>query len=125
MAALSSMANEHTVHVTSATFESEILGSSEPVLIDFWAPWCGPCLALGPVLDELATTYAGKVKVAKINVDEEPGLATEFRVRGIPTLYAVHDGQVVDQMVGFGGRRALTKAFAKLAEMNEKSAAVG
>jgi len=119
------MANEHTVHVTSQTFETEILSASEPVLIDFWAPWCGPCLALGPVLDELATTYAGKVKVAKINVDEEPGLATEFRVRGIPTLYAVFDGQVVDQMVGFGGKRALAKAFAKLAEMGEKRAAVG
>ncbi len=119
------MANEHTVHVTSATFETEILQSAEPVLIDFWAPWCGPCLAVAPVLDELAITYAGKVKVAKINVNEEPGLATEFRVRGIPTLYAVFDGQVVDQMVGFGGKRALAKAFAKLAEMGEKRVAAG
>jgi thioredoxin 1 len=105
------------VKITSANFESEVLQADVPVLVDFWAPWCGPCRMIGPVLEDLAPAYAGRVKVAKVNVDEEPALAQAFQVRGIPTLYALHNGEVIDQMVGFGGKKQLEDAFAKLAEI--------
>jgi len=111
------MADSKVVHITEDNFQSEVLDSAEPVFIDFWAPWCGPCRAIGPVLDQLSASYDGRVKVAKINVDEQPALAQAFQVRGIPTLYAMNDGEVVDKMVGFGGRRQLEEAFAKLAEI--------
>lgn len=113
------MSNETTVKVTTDNFETEVLKSSEPVLIDFWAPWCGPCRMIAPVLDELAPQYQGRVKVAKVNVDEEPALAQAFRVRGIPTLCAVKDGAVVDEIVGFGGKQMLVDAMEKLANMGE------
>ena len=105
------------VTITSENFEREVLQAEVPVLIDFWAPWCGPCRMIGPVLDALAPQYDGRVKVAKVNVDEEPALAQAFQVRGIPTLYAMHRGEVVDQMVGFGGKKQLEDAFARLAEI--------
>jgi len=111
------MSNENTVHVTSENFEEVVMKSTEPVIIDFWAPWCGPCRMIGPVLEELAPEYKGRVKVAKVNVDEEPALAQEFQVRGIPALYALNGGEVVDQMVGWGGKQRLVDAFEKLAEM--------
>ena len=113
------MADSKTVHVTADNFEDEVLSSKEPVIIDFWAPWCGPCRMIGPVLDELAPQFEGRVKVAKVNVDEEPELAQSFQVRGIPALYAVKGGEVVDQMVGWGGKQRLVDAFNKLAEMND------
>ena len=114
------MSSTHTIHITEANFETEVLQAKEPVLIDFWAPWCGPCRQIGPVLDELAPEYAGRVKVAKVNVDEEPGLAQAFQVRGIPTLYAMQGGEVIDQMVGWGGKQRLEDAFAKLATIGAK-----
>jgi len=113
------MSNENTVQVTTDNFEEEVIKSSQPVLIDFWAPWCGPCRMIGPVLEELAPQYEGRVKVAKVNVDEEPELAQAFQVRGIPALYAIKDGAVVDQMVGWGGKKRLEDAMAKLAEMGD------
>ena len=109
--------NEYTIEITSENFEAEVLQSKEPVLIDFWAPWCGPCRMIGPVLDELAPKYEGKVKVAKVNVDEEPGLSQAFQIRGIPALFAVKDGDVVDSMVGWGGKERLVQAFEALAKM--------
>ena len=102
------------IHVTTDTFDSQVLESDEPVVVDFWAPWCGPCRSIGPVLDQLATQYAGKVKVAKVNVDEEPALANSFGVRGIPTLFTVQDGKPTGQVVGFSGRAPLEDLFAKL-----------
>lgn len=89
-----------SVNVTDNDFESEILKAEGPVVVDFWAEWCGPCKAMSPVVDELAGEMAGKVKVAKINIDESPNAPTQYGVRGIPTLMMFKDGQVVDTRVG-------------------------
>ena len=110
------------IQVTTDSFETEVINSTVPVGVDFWAPWCGPCRAVGPVLEELATRYAGKVKVAKVNVDDEPELANAFQIRSIPTLAAMQNKEVVDLQVGFGGRPALEALFDKLA--GEKAEAV-
>jgi thioredoxin 1 len=110
------------ITVDSSNFETEVMQSEQPVLVDFWAPWCGPCRSIGPILETLAGQYDGKVKVAKVNVDEDPELAQKFQVRGIPTLYAVVDGEVVDSVVGFGGKAQLQAAFASLADFKNKAA---
>ena len=115
------MANQ-VVHVTRETYDAEIANSDVPVGVDFWAPWCGPCRTIAPILDVLATQYVGKVKVAKINVDEEPEIAGAFQVQGIPTLVAVRDQQVVHQMVGFRGKEPLDQLFSDLAQSPVKEA---
>lgn len=86
--------------ITDATFEASVLKSSTPVLIDFWAPWCGPCRAMGPVIDELATEYEGKVLIAKMNVDENPATPNKYGIRAIPTIILFKDGAVVEQTTG-------------------------
>ena len=88
------------IHVTDAAFEKAVLQSNLPVIVDFWAPWCGPCRMVGPILDKLATEYAGQVIVAKVNTDEQPEWAGKFGVRGIPTMLFVAGGKVVHQQVG-------------------------
>jgi thioredoxin 1 len=89
-----------TIAVSDQTFQSEVLDSDVPVLVDYWAEWCGPCRMAGPVLDKLAKDYAGKVKVCKLNVDEARQTATERGIMSIPTLHLFKDGQVVEQIVG-------------------------
>lgn len=86
--------------VTDATFENEVLKSSMTVLVDFWAPWCGPCRALAPVVDEIANDFTGKLKVLKINTDENPKTAQSYRISGIPSLLIFKNGQPVEQVVG-------------------------
>jgi thioredoxin 1 len=91
----------HTISaITDDTFESEVVESSTPVLVDFWAQWCGPCKAIAPILEDLAQKYAGKVKVVKLDVDSNPGTPPKFGVRGIPTLILFKDGQVKATQVG-------------------------
>lgn len=88
------------VKVTTETFKKEVLESEVPVIVDFWAQWCRPCLMLAPVLEELESDLAGKVKIAKVNVDEEGYLANQFRVSSIPTVYLFENGQVKNQVIG-------------------------
>lgn len=94
------MASDKITNVTDASFENDVLKSSQPVLIDFWATWCGPCRAIAPVVEQLAGEYAGKVKVVKVNIDENPKTPTQYDVRSIPTLLMFKDGKVVGQIVG-------------------------
>ncbi len=94
------MAGTNTVPVTDQSFEKDVLGSGVPVLVDFWAEWCGPCRALGPKLEEIAAELKDKVRVVKLNVDENPNMPAKYGVRGIPTMILFKDGKEVDQIVG-------------------------
>ena len=96
-----------TVPVTDATFDSEVRNSSVPVVVDFWAEWCGPCRMIGPALEELSVQYGDRVKIAKINVDENPDAAAKLGVRGIPALFVFKDGQVVSNRAGAAPKAAL------------------
>jgi thioredoxin 1 len=96
--------------VSDATFDAEVLQSSTPVLIDFWAPWCGPCRAIAPIVDELATEYAGKLKVVKMNVDDNQQTPSRYGVRGIPNLIVFKNGKVHEQIVGAVPKSRLAQA---------------
>ena len=101
------MASASTITATTQNFPTEVLASAQPVLVDFWAPWCGPCKMIAPVLDELATEYADKARIVKVNIDDHQDLAGQYNVRAIPTLLLFKGGQVIEQMVGMKSKRDL------------------
>ncbi|MCH7552415.1 MAG: thioredoxin [Chloroflexi bacterium] len=98
-----------TIEVTDSTWESEVLGSDTPVVVDFWAVWCGPCRIIAPLVEELAEEYEGKVKFSKLNVDENPEVSLKYEIRSIPTLLVFKDGKPVDQIVGAVPKKELQK----------------
>jgi len=106
--------SDKVVHVSTADFESTVLNSKEPVLVDFWAEWCGPCKMIAPALDELADAYDGRAKIAKVNVDEQRELAAKYHVRSIPMLLVFKDGQVQGQQIGAVGKAQLAQLLDKV-----------
>jgi thioredoxin 1 len=101
------------VAVTDSSFDTDVLASDVPVLVDFWAPWCGPCRMVAPVVDEIAEQYAGKIKVVKLNTDENPNVATQYGIRSIPTLMIFKGGQRVDVVVGAVPKTTLANTLEK------------
>ena len=100
--------NDQITHVSDSSFEEDVMKSDVPVLVDYWAEWCGPCKAIAPVLDEVARDYAGKIKVAKVNVDDNPEIPRKFGIRGIPTLMLFKNGNVEATKVGAISKSQLT-----------------
>lgn len=100
--------SENITHVSESTFEQEVVKSEHPVLVDYWAEWCGPCKMIEPLLHEIASEYTGRIKIAKVNIDENPQIANQFKIRGIPTLMVFKDGKVQGMKVG-----AVTKGVLK------------
>jgi thioredoxin 1 len=109
------MDNGITVTLTESNFEIEVTKSSQPVLVDFWAEWCGPCKMIAPILDEIAKENAGSIKVAKVNVDDNQSLSARFNIRAIPSLLLFKDGQVRDQVTGVTSKKNLLDKIAALA----------
>ncbi len=110
------MASKHIVHVDDTNFDQEVLRSALPVLVDFWAEWCGPCRMVAPILDQLADEYAGKVKIAKCDTEAAHQAPTKYGVRGIPTLILFHGGEPVDQVVGAVPKPALAQLLDTVTE---------
>lgn len=108
------------IHVTDAAFEQAVLKSPLPVVVDFWAPWCGPCRQVAPTLDKLAKEYAGKIIIAKVNTDENPQWAGQFQVQGIPTMLFIANGKLVHQQVGALPYGPLKQIFDKFLEVTAK-----
>lgn len=104
-----------TIEINAGNFETEVLQSAQPVLVDFWAEWCGPCKMIGPVLDEIATEQSGRVKVAKVNVDTNPELAARYGIQSIPTLLYFAGGEVRHQSVGVASKKAILAKLEPLA----------
>src|SRR2546422_10007679 len=108
------MSTLNIISLNEANFKKEVVESPIPVLVDFWAEWCGPCKMVAPILDELASEYDGKVKIGKVNIDEFQALATEYGIRAIPTLLLFKDGQVADQIVGLRSKRDFKSKLARV-----------
>lgn len=108
------MGGEHTLQFTDANFDDEVINSDKPVLVDFWAEWCGPCKALTPVIDELAREYAGKVKVGKVNTDENRQISVRFAVSAIPTVMTFQNGEMVEKFVGLRSKKDFQISLNKL-----------
>ncbi len=108
------MSGEKVLHITDADFDTQVLKADIPCLVDFWAPWCGPCKAIGPVIDELATEFDGKVKITKMNVDDSPVSPQKFGIRAIPTLILFNNGKVAEQVTGVVGKTQLTAMLNKV-----------
>ena len=109
------MASPKISTLTKENFAAEVIQSPTPVLVDFWAEWCGPCKMIAPILDELADEYDGRVKIGKVNIDEQQAVAAEYGIRAIPTLLLFHKGQVADQIVGLRSKRDLKTSFDRVA----------
>jgi len=108
------VASEAVVNLTDDTFESEVLNSQEPVLVDFWAEWCQPCKMLSPTMDELADEYAGRAKVTKMNIDDHRQVATQFGIMSIPTVLLFHNGEIKNTFVGLSGKDKFAGALDEL-----------
>jgi thioredoxin 1 len=117
------MAGLGVLEVSDATFEQEVLKSEQPVLVDFWATWCGPCRAIAPIVDGVAQTYAGKLKVAKVDVDHNAATPSRYGIRGIPALLFFKGGKVADQVVGYAPQNVIEEKVQRLlaVEVQEKA----
>ena len=107
------MASDKVLHVSDSEFDAKVIGNTLPCLVDFWAPWCGPCKAIGPVIDELAAEFDGKVVIVKMNVDDNPATPGKFGIRAIPTLILFKGGEIVDQITGAVGKSQLQALIGK------------
>ena len=107
------MSDNAVLHVTDGNFEQEVLKSGKPVLVDFWAPWCGPCKALGPLVEELAAEYEDQIVISKLNVDDSPATAGKYGVRSIPTVILFKNGEVVDSLIGLVPKERLADLIKK------------
>ncbi|HZD47323.1 MAG TPA: thioredoxin [Silvibacterium sp.] len=116
------MAVNSIVELRDIDFDQEVLKSEQPVLVDFWAAWCGPCKALAPAVDEVATQYAGKVKVAKMDVDRNQATPMRYGIRGIPALLLFKGGKVVDQIVGYVPKETIERSLARVIELAPEAA---
>lgn len=107
------MASESIMELSDATFDAEVIKSEVPVLVDFWAPWCGPCRAVAPIVEEISSTYEGQLKVGKLNVDENPSTTMKFGIRSIPTLLVFKGGEAIEQIIGAVPKGEIERAVGK------------